>query len=94
MIGIETLMGGKEGQEGELQLAAKSFRTLADNLDKRTAGLFLDSRRTLADISRAVNNFDRNPTRVIFGASARDAPPPPLPASRNPADARARIPGR
>jgi phospholipid/cholesterol/gamma-HCH transport system substrate-binding protein len=28
-----------------------------------------DGRRTLGDISRAVNNFDRNPTRVLFGAS-------------------------
>ena len=26
-----------------------------------------DGRRTLSDISRAVNNFDRNPSRVIFG---------------------------
>jgi phospholipid/cholesterol/gamma-HCH transport system substrate-binding protein len=28
-----------------------------------------DGRKTLGDISRAVNNFDRNPTRVLFGAS-------------------------
>jgi phospholipid/cholesterol/gamma-HCH transport system substrate-binding protein len=38
-----------------------------------------DGRRTLGDISRAVNNFDRNPTRVLFGASnnAPAAAPPP-----------------
>ena len=47
-----------------------------------------DGRKTLGDISRAVNNFDRNPTRVIFGASNNAQPPeqqqqqqapPPLP---------------
>ena len=34
-----------------------------------------DGRRTLADISRAVNNFDRNPSRVIFGGSNNAAAP-------------------
>ena len=42
-----------------------------------------------ADISRAVNNFDRNPTRVLFGASNTDARPVP-PQQGNPNDARAR----
>ena len=85
MAGVETLMGGKEGHEGELQQAARSFRELADNLDKRSAGLIADGRRTLGDISRAVNNFDRNPTRVLFGASNTDRPvaaqPAPGPAA-------------
>jgi len=88
MAGVDGLMGEK----GELQNAAKSFRELADNLDKRSAGLIIDGRRTLADISRAVNNFDRNPTRVLFGAGARDAAPaaPAATPARNPSDARAR----
>jgi phospholipid/cholesterol/gamma-HCH transport system substrate-binding protein len=81
MAGVDGLMGEK----GELQSAARSFRELAENLDKRSAGLIIDGRRTLADISRAVNNFDRNPTRVLFGAGQKDAAPVP-----NPADARAR----
>jgi phospholipid/cholesterol/gamma-HCH transport system substrate-binding protein len=80
MAGVETLMGGKEGHEGELQQAARSFRELADNLDKRSAGLIADGRRTLGDISRAVNNFDRNPTRVLFGASNTDRPVAAQPA--------------
>ncbi|MEH2509992.1 phospholipid/cholesterol/gamma-HCH transport system substrate-binding protein [Nitrobacteraceae bacterium AZCC 1564] len=91
MAGVDALMGSKDGKEGELQLAAKSFRELAENLDKRSAGLISDgrilisdSRRTLADISRAVNNFDRNPTRVLFGSSNSDQRPP------NPSDANAR----
>lgn len=89
MAGVDGLMGEK----GELHAAAKSFRELADNLDKRSAGLIIDGRRTLADISRAVNNFDRNPTRVLFGAGQKDAAPAPPPAptpARNPSDARAR----
>ena len=89
MTGVESLLGSKNGQEGELQQAAKSFRDLADNLDKRTAGLIIDGRRTLADISRAVNNFDRNPTRVLFGASNTDAAKPAA-APANPSDARAK----
>ena len=91
MAGVDALMGSKDGKEGELQLAAKSFRELAENLDKRSAGLISDgrvligdSRRTLADISRAVNNFDRNPTRVFFGSSNNDQRPP------SPSDANAR----
>ena len=75
---------GPDGRSAfqEVADAAKSIRTLADNLDKRSAGLIIDGRRTLADISRAVNNFDRNPTRVLFGASNRDAAPAqPTPAA-------------
>lgn len=94
---IDSIMAGVDGlmdEKGELQAAAKSFRELADNLDKRSAGLIIDGRRTLADISRAVNNFDRNPTRVLFGASGRDAAPaqsaPAATPARNPVDARAR----
>jgi phospholipid/cholesterol/gamma-HCH transport system substrate-binding protein len=46
-----------------------------------------DGRRTLGDISRAVINFDRNPTRVLFGASnsAPPAAPPPQPEPPKPA---------
>lgn len=85
---IDSIMGGVDGlmgEKGELQAAARSFRELAENLDKRSAGLIIDGRRTLADISRAVNNFDRNPTRVLFGAGQKDAAPAP-----NPNDAKAR----
>src|SRR6478735_3832199 len=76
-----SLAGGKDG--GELFLAVKSIRELADDFDKRSGALMTDGRRTLGDISRAVNNFDRNPTRVLFGASnsapAAAPPPPPEP---------------
>jgi phospholipid/cholesterol/gamma-HCH transport system substrate-binding protein len=43
-----------------------------------------DGRRTLGDISRAVNNLDKNPTRLLFGpgnsSSAPAEPPPTRPA--------------
>lgn len=67
MLGLNTLAGGKDG--GELFLTVKSIRELAEDFDKRSGALMIDGRRTLGDISRAVNNFDRNPTRVLFGAS-------------------------
>jgi phospholipid/cholesterol/gamma-HCH transport system substrate-binding protein len=51
-----------------------------------------DGRRTLGDISRAVNNLDRNPTRLLFGAgnstspaaasASTPTPPPPAPPRR------------
>jgi phospholipid/cholesterol/gamma-HCH transport system substrate-binding protein len=85
MLGLNSLAGGTEG--GELHQAVKSIRELAEDFDKRSGALMTDGRRTLADISRAVTNFDRNPTRVIFGASgssssnAQAAQPAPPPAS-------------
>jgi len=68
-----------------LNLMVKSIRELAEDFDKRSGALMADGRRTLSDISRAVNNFDRNPSRVIFGGSNNAAtaapPPPPQPAA-------------
>jgi len=83
MLGLNTLAGGKEG--GELYQAVKSIRELAEDFDKRSGALMTDGRKTLSDVSRAVNNFDRNPTRVLFGASnsSQTAPPPPPAAPAN-----------
>ncbi|AHY52941.1 MULTISPECIES: MlaD family protein [Bradyrhizobium] len=85
MLGLNTLAGGKDG--GELFQAVKSIRELAEDFDKRSGALMTDGRRTLGDISRAVNNFDRNPTRVLFGASnsAPAAAPPAEPPRQAPA---------
>ena len=89
MLGLNTLAGGKEG--GELFLTVKSIKELAEDFDKRSGALMADGRRTLADISRAVNNLDRNPTRLLFGAGNSNAPaaasastptPPPAPVPR------------
>ena len=91
MLGLNTLAGGKDG--GELFMTVKSIKELADDFDKRSGALMADGRRTLADISRAVNNLDRNPTRLLFGASgssnapaaasaATPTPPPAPPRQR------------
>jgi phospholipid/cholesterol/gamma-HCH transport system substrate-binding protein len=81
MLGLNTLAGGRDG--GELFLTVKSIRELAEDFDKRSGALMTDGRRTLADVSRAVNNLDRNPTRLLFGAgnssNSQAAEPPPRP---------------
>lgn len=88
MVGLNRLAGGKDG--GELFLTVQSIRELAEDFDKRSGALMSDGRRTLADISRAVNNLDRNPTRLLFGAGNSSSPssasastptpaPPPAP---------------
>jgi phospholipid/cholesterol/gamma-HCH transport system substrate-binding protein len=68
MLGLDTLAGGKDG--GELFAAVKSIRELAEDFDRRSGALMTDGRRTLGDISRAVNNLDKNPTRLLFGAGS------------------------
>jgi phospholipid/cholesterol/gamma-HCH transport system substrate-binding protein len=72
MLGLNRLAGGKDG--GELFLTVQSIRELAEDFDKRSGALMADGRRTLADISRAVNNLDRNPTRLLFGAGNSTSP--------------------
>jgi phospholipid/cholesterol/gamma-HCH transport system substrate-binding protein len=82
MLGLNTLAGGADG--GELFQTVKSIRELAEDFDKRSGALMADGRRTLGDISRAVINLDRNPTRLLFGpanASAPAAAPPAAPAA-------------
>ena len=74
MLGLNTLAGGREG--GELFQAVKSIRDLAEDFDKRSGALMADGRRTLGDISRTVNNLDRNPTRLLFGPANASSPPP------------------
>ena len=84
MLGLNAMAGGREG--GELSLTVKSIRELAEDFDKRSGALMADGRRTLADISRAVNNLDRNPTRLLFGAGATPRPaaaPTPSPSAVN-----------
>jgi phospholipid/cholesterol/gamma-HCH transport system substrate-binding protein len=74
MLGLDTLAGGKDG--GELFLTVKSIRELAEDFDKRSGLLMSDGRKTLGDISRAVNNLDKNPTRLLFGPSNSTASAP------------------
>src|SRR5271154_5209314 len=87
MVGLNRLAGGKDG--GELFLTVQSIRELAEDFDKRSGALMTDGRRTLGDISRAVNNLDRNPTRLLFGPgnSNSAAAPAAAPAAAAPAPA-------
>jgi phospholipid/cholesterol/gamma-HCH transport system substrate-binding protein len=72
MLGLNRIAGGKDG--GELFLTVQSIKELAEDFDKRSGALMTEGRRTLGDISRAVNNLDRNPTRLLFGASGATSP--------------------
>jgi phospholipid/cholesterol/gamma-HCH transport system substrate-binding protein len=83
MLGLNSIAGGSSG--GELALMVKSIKELADDFDKRSGALMADGRRTLADISRAVINLDRNPTRLLFGAGNSSAPAEPAPPPKPPA---------
>jgi phospholipid/cholesterol/gamma-HCH transport system substrate-binding protein len=80
MLGLDTLAGGREG--GELFATVKSIRELAEDFDRRSGALMADGRRTLTDISRAVNNLDRNPTRLLFGAGSNASTPAPAAAEK------------
>jgi phospholipid/cholesterol/gamma-HCH transport system substrate-binding protein len=83
MLGLDAIAGGNGG--GELFQAVKSIRELADDFDKRSGALMSDGRRTLGDVSRAVNNLDKDPRRLLFGPSNNSAPaeaPKPAPRAR------------
>jgi len=66
MLGLNTL-GRRQGRRRAVFLTVKSIRELAEDFDKRSRSA--DGRRAaarpLADISRAVNNLDRNPTTAV-----------------------------
>jgi phospholipid/cholesterol/gamma-HCH transport system substrate-binding protein len=75
--GLQNLTGGEDGKSGEINEAARSFRTLVENLDKRTADLAVGigkltntGTRTLSTIDRAAKNLDANPSRIIWGGAA------------------------
>ena len=90
MLGLNAIAGGNAG--GELFQAVKSIRELADDFDKRSGALMSDGRKTLGDISRAVNNLDRNPTRLLFGAGGgAPAPAPRAEPATAPAGERAAV---
>src|SRR6478736_363702 len=92
MLGLNTIAGGAAG--GEVNLMVKSIRELAEDFDKRSGVLMTEGRRTLSDISRAVNNFDRNPTRVIFGGGNTQAADPAPTAAAPPRPATSAAPPR
>lgn len=57
--GLQNLTGGVDGKGGEINEAAKSVRRMTDT-----------GTRTLTTIDKAVKNFDKNPSRIIWGGGS------------------------
>ena len=57
---IDTVMPSlANGESGELYRSVKSIRELAESFNKRSAAFMNEGRRSLSDISQAVNKVDR-----------------------------------
>jgi phospholipid/cholesterol/gamma-HCH transport system substrate-binding protein len=85
MAGVQLLTGsGDDKNPGQISETLKSFKTLADDVDQKTLrhvdSLITTARSALQTFDRAVTNFDRNPSRVIFGGGS-PATPAPAPAT-------------
>jgi phospholipid/cholesterol/gamma-HCH transport system substrate-binding protein len=75
---MRTLSDNLDKRTAEISVGLTRFS--ANGL-KEYEALAVDARRTLADLGRAIRNFDRNPQRVLFGPSSSDAPTPGEPAT-------------
>lgn len=64
LAGLETMISGPDGKGGDFSQAARSLKTLTDNLDKRTD-----------DVADGINKFTNTATREFgsVGRSAREA---------------------
>jgi phospholipid/cholesterol/gamma-HCH transport system substrate-binding protein len=69
---MRTLTDNLDKRTAELSVGLTRF---SNNGLREYEALAVDARRTLADLGRAIRNFDRNPQRVIFGPSSSDAAP-------------------
>jgi phospholipid/cholesterol/gamma-HCH transport system substrate-binding protein len=70
---MRTLSDNLDKRTAEISVGLTHF---SNNGLREYEALAVDARRTLADLGRAIRNFDRNPQRVIFGPSTSDAQPP------------------
>jgi phospholipid/cholesterol/gamma-HCH transport system substrate-binding protein len=78
---MRTLTDNLDKRTAELSVGLSRF---SNNGLREYEALAVDARRTLADLGRAIRNFDRNPQRVIFGPSSSDAAPAAEPAQATP----------
>lgn len=79
---MRTLSENLDKRTAEISVGLTRF---SNNGLREYEALAVDARRTLADLGRAIRNFDRNPQRVLFGPSASDAQsrePAATPAAR------------
>ena len=70
---MRTLTDNLDKRTAEIAVGLTRF---SNNGLREYEALAVDARRTLAELGRAIRNFDRNPQRVIFGPSTSDAQPP------------------
>ena len=70
---MRTLTDNLDKRTAEISVGLTRF---SNNGLREYEALAVDARRTLADLGRAIRNFDRNPQRVIFGPSTSDAQTP------------------
>jgi phospholipid/cholesterol/gamma-HCH transport system substrate-binding protein len=56
--GLQNLTGGADGKSGDIAEAARAVRRLSDT-----------GTRTLNTIDKAAKNFDKNPSRIIWGGA-------------------------
>jgi phospholipid/cholesterol/gamma-HCH transport system substrate-binding protein len=72
--GMQNLVGGKDGKSGEVGEAVRAIHSMSDTASRQLNALSSDAKRTLGAIERAVNNIDRNPSRLLFGGGGGAAP--------------------
>ena len=79
MAKINALLGDGAGKTmvADIAAAARSIKTLAENMTRFTntglkqyESLAVDGRRTLQDVDRAVRTLEKNPQSIIFGNPA------------------------
>jgi len=70
---MRTLTDNLDKRTAEISVGLTRF---SNNGLREYEALAVDARRTLADLGRAIRNFDRNPQRVLFGPSSSDAQTP------------------
>jgi phospholipid/cholesterol/gamma-HCH transport system substrate-binding protein len=63
--GLQNLTGGPDGKSGEMNEAARSIRTLADNLDKRTADITAGVNRLTGNGNRQLDSLASNANRTL-----------------------------
>lgn len=64
-MGLENLTGGADGKGGEINEAARSFRTLVENLDKRTAEITTGVTRLTTSGARQIEVLSGNAARTL-----------------------------
>jgi phospholipid/cholesterol/gamma-HCH transport system substrate-binding protein len=77
---VRTLSDNLDKRTADL---TSNINRMTQSATRQIESLGVDGRKTMATIEQAVRNFDRNPSRIIFGGgSAASSPPAAEPARR------------